>query len=148
MLLDKSSLQCLVADRLVQMGSEEVAHREVAVLVLASGLADVQVVGARALRGQREEVEVRECRVGHEQIAQPLERLAVRLERIDRRHGQLQVDDWLRRQTRHGGRAHVVHPHRDLAERTGDAAHLGMGQRGPLRIVVHDPDRRVESVVE
>ena len=53
------ALQRLVACRLLVVGAQEVSDGDVAKLMLASGLADVQVKRARTLGRPGEEVEVR-----------------------------------------------------------------------------------------
>lgn len=56
------SLQGRVARRLVIMGAEEVPDGQVAELVVATGLADMQVMRAWTPRRLGEEVEVRRLR--------------------------------------------------------------------------------------
>jgi hypothetical protein len=108
----------------------------------------VQMVGAGPPCRPSEEMPVREFRVRDEQVSEPFERLAVRLQRLDARHGQLHVDDGLRGQAGHGCRADVLQPHSHLAQGVRDSRHLRLRLRGPVRVVGDDPDRGVEPVVE
>jgi hypothetical protein len=59
------------------MGTEVVAHREVATLVLAPRRGDVKVMRARPRRGQAEEVEVGRRGIGSEEIPEPYQRLHI-----------------------------------------------------------------------
>jgi membrane protein implicated in regulation of membrane protease activity len=130
------------------VGPEVVAHREVAALVVASGLADVQVMGARTLGREREEVKIRRVGVRDEQVSQSLERSAVLVHPLDAGHGHLQIDDRLCRQAGDRRRADVVEAHGHVAQLVRDAMDLRVGECGPVRVVVDDPDRRIEAVVE
>ena len=67
---------------------------------------------------------------------------------VDIGHRELQVDDRLRRQSRHRGRTDVIDPHRRLPHRSLDPSDLRRGHPRPRRVVLDDPHRRVEAVVE
>jgi hypothetical protein len=130
------------------VGAEEVADGEVAVLVVASGLADVDVERAGPLRRPGEEVVVGGFRRGREQVPETLQRFDIPLSGLERVHGDLEVDDGLGRQAGDGRGAHMLDPRGEFAEGGPDAVELRIGQAGPGRVVLDDPDRRVEAVVQ
>jgi hypothetical protein len=130
------------------VGAEEVADREVTELVLASHLADVDVVRARALCGLAEEVEVGPRGIRGEEIAQILQRSYIHRRALDGRDRQLKVEDRLRCESRHRGGTDVLQPHGDRANGFPDATELVARCGGPLGVVLDDLNRRVEAVVQ
>jgi hypothetical protein len=130
------------------VGTQEVSDGEVAKLMLASGLADVQVKRARTLGRPGEEVEVWRLRRRRQQVSQSLQRLDVPLPRLERGDGEQKVEDRLGRKTRHGGRPHVLQAHRDVAERLLDAMKLRLGESRPAGLVIDDANGRVEAVIQ
>ncbi len=146
--IPRGALHCRVVRRLISVCAQEVADGDMAELVLAACRADVQVMGARALRRLGEEVVVGRLRGRGEQVSQPLQRRDVPLQPLDGRDGELKVEDRLGRKPRHRRRAHVLQADGLLAQRLRDAKQLRRGQSRPGRIVVHDAHGRVEAVVQ
>jgi hypothetical protein len=102
------ALELRVGRRLVRVRAQEVAHGEVPALLVAAGLADVEVVRPRPLGRTAEEEVVGHLGVGDEAVAEARERIAEGAERLERRDRELQVEDRLGRQPGHGGRADVL----------------------------------------
>ncbi len=130
------------------MRPEEVSDGQVTQLVQASGLANVDVMRARTSGRLAEEVIVRRLEIRHEQIAERLQRTAVQLQRTDGPHGQLDVDDWFRRQPGHGRGPDVLDPYGDCAERCSETCGLALERARPGGIGRHDPDGGVECTTQ
>jgi hypothetical protein len=141
-------LEGLVARRLVAARAQVVPHRDVAKLVLASPLADVQVMGARTLRGPGEEVMVGRLGRGHEEVAERLEGAGVADARLELLNGELKIEDRLGGEAWNRRRAHVLEAHRRLADGVLDAAELRCGEGRPGGVVFDDADRGIEAVVQ
>ena len=138
------ALELRVARRLVRMRAQEVADGQVPALMVAPGLADVEVVRPRPLGRLAEEAVVGHPRVRHEDVAEARERAGVGVERLERRDGELEVQDRLRGQPGDRRGADMLEPHRQRAEHRLDAAHLVLRAARPRRVGLDDADRGIE----
>jgi hypothetical protein len=85
--------------------------------------------------------------LGHEEVAEALQRLNVAFARLDGNDRNLEVDDGLRGQAGDGCGADVLQPNRQRTEGFLDATEFNFSLRGPLRVVFDHANRRVEAVV-
>jgi len=148
MLGSQATFENRIALRLAGVSAQEVPDGKVTSLVHASGLADVQVIRARALRWESEEVKVGRLRRWDEQIPQPLQRLDVPRPSGDGGDRELEVENGLCGETRYRRRANVIEAGDDCAESTIDPPKLALGQGHPGAVVIDDQHRWIEAVIE
>lgn len=111
---NEAAFEIRVPGGLIRMRAKEVAHDEVAHLFAAARFADVNVVAARTLAGLSEEVVIGRIRIGREQVSEAFKRTNECLPLFDVAHRDLNIDDRLRGQIWHGGRADVFDPDEDI----------------------------------
>jgi hypothetical protein len=114
--LHELPLERLVTRCLGRVGPEEVANSQVAAFVVASGCANVEVIPVRASWRSGEEVIVGATGIRKEAVAEGLKRTNVWTAIADINDRDLDVDDWLRCQTKNGRRSDVVDANREIAE--------------------------------
>jgi hypothetical protein len=92
------------------MGAEEVTHGQVPSLFFAARRANVDVELAGTINGLSEKVKVRRVRIGCKQVAEALKPWNEGTEVSNILDGDLDINDGLGIQTRHGGGADVIDP--------------------------------------